>query len=269
MNGLALVLHSLRRARTLVLVLMVVLAGFQWMMTLAARALESMNAFGQIMAFLPPAFRAMAGPALVPLMSFSGMVTVGYFHLIVMAALIALAVGVGTETAGEIEHRQADLLLSRPLWRGWMVVRTLVVLCLSTVAALAAMALGTWSGLLLFAPAGVAWPEPSLIASLAANLGAMTIVWGTIALGVAASSRRRAVAGAVAGIAALASFLLDYIARLWDPVQKIAWLSPFHYMNQLALLTGEPLPLRHLAVLLGIAVAATAVAFGAMARRDV
>ena len=163
MSGPALVAHSLRRARTLVLVLSLVLAGFQWLMTLAARALESMDAFAQILGFLPPAFRVLAGPALVPLMSFAGMVTVGYFHLIVLAAVIAMAVGIGTETAGEIEQRLVDLFLSRPLWRGWMVVRSLVVLVVSTIAVLAAMALGTWSGLVLFAPAGVAWPEASLI----------------------------------------------------------------------------------------------------------
>lgn len=268
MNGGALVVHSLRRVRVLLVVVSLVLAGFQWLITLAARTLESMNAFTQIMGFLPPSFRVLAGPALVPLMSFGGMVTVGYFHLIVLAALLALVIGVGTEVAGEIELKLVDLLLSRPLWRGWLVIRSIAVLGVSIVAVLTAMAVGTWSALLLFGPRELPWPEPRLIASLAVNLAAMMAAWGAIAMAIAATSRRRVVAGSIAGVAALASFLVDYTARLWEPLARIAWISPFHYMNQLELLTGTPLPLGDVAVLLGVAVLAAAIAFVAVLRRD-
>lgn len=269
MIGAALVAHSLRRARPLVIVVAVVLAGFQWLMTLAAAALQSMDAFSQILGFLPPAFRVLAGSALVPLMSFAGMVTVGYFHLIVLAGLIALVVGIGTEVAGELELRLVDLLLSRPLARSWLVGRTVIVLVVATLVVLAAMALGTWTGLLLFAPDGVAWPRASLVASLIANLAAIMLVWGTIALAVATVSRRRVVAGSLVAVVALAAFLVDYLARLWEPMQTIAWLSPFRYVNQLDLLTGQPLPMRDLAILASIAAAATVAAFVAIERRDV
>jgi ABC-2 type transport system permease protein len=268
MNGVALVRYSLRRTAVLLAVVAFVLAGFQWLMTLAARALESMGAFEQILGFLPPAFRAIAGPALVPLMSFGGMVTVGYFHLIVLAALMAVVIGVGTEVAGEVEHRVVDLLLSRPVWRGWLVLRSLVVLTVAITTSLGAMVLGTWSGLVLFAPPGVDWPAKTLLASMVLNLGAEMCTWGAIALAVAAASKRRVVAGATVAIAALVSFLVDYIARLWDPLKSVARLSPFHYLNQMELLTGTPLPLRDIAILAAITAAAATISLGVILRRD-
>lgn len=268
MNGWPLVAHSLRRSRALLAVTSVVLVGFQWLLTLAARGLESMNAFRQILAFLPPAVRAMAGSALAPLMSFAGMVTVGYFHVIVIAALIALAIGIGTETAGEIELRFVDLVMSRPLSRAWLPIRTLVVLALAIAVVLAAMAGGTWSGLVLFAPPEARWPSARLIGALAANLGAMTLLWGAVALCAATASRRRVVAAAATAVAALVTFIVDYVARLWEPLRGVSRISPFRYMNQLPLLTGESLPPGDFAVLLGMAAAAAAVAFVIIQRRD-
>ena len=268
MSGWPLVAHSLRRARVLIATVALILAGFQWLMTLAATELQKMGAFGAILELLPPAIREMAGPSLVPLMTFSGMVTVGYFHLIVLAALVALAVGVGTETAGEIEQRLLDVLLSRPFSRSWLVTRTITVLAISIVVVLTAMAAGTWTGLLLFAPKSVTWPSPRLVASLATNLGAMMSAWGAIALAVATFSRRRVVAGSLTAVAAFVTFLIDYLARLWHPMQHVSWLSPFHYMNQMALLTGQPLATRDVSVLFAIALVSTAIAFAEILQRD-
>lgn len=268
MSGWPLVAHSLRRARVLIAIVALILAGFQWLMTLAAKALQSMGAFGSILAMLPPAIRVLAGPSLVPLMSFAGMVSVGYFHLIVLAALVALAVGVGTETAGEIEQHLVDVLLSRPFSRAWLVTRTITVLAASILSVLLAMALGTWTGLLLFAPEGVQWPKAGLIASLVINLGAMMLAWGSVALAVSVASRRRVVAGSITAVAALVTFLIDYLARLWEPMQRVSWLSPFHYMNQLELLTGAALPWRDVSVLIAIAITSTGIAFAVILRRD-
>ena len=68
---------------------------------------------------------------------------------------------------------------------------------------------------------------------------------------------------------ALATFLLDYVARLWQPAEKIAWLSPFRYYNPFDLITGNTLPLRNLAVLGGIALAGFAAAYVLFERRDI
>jgi len=162
-----------------------------------------------------------------------------------------------------------DLILARPLARHWIITRTVVLTTLVTAMVLALMVAGTWGGLRMFAPAGVAWPPARLINSLAINLGMLTLCWGGVAMAIGAASRRRSVAGGSAGLLALGTFLLDYVARLWQPAEKIAWLSPFRYYNPFDLITGSPLPYRNLAVLGAIALAGFAAAYVLFARRDI
>jgi ABC-2 type transport system permease protein len=133
---------------------------------------------------------------------------------------------------------------------------------------LAAWALVTGSVLRLGAPAGVLGPAPRLVLSLAANLGLLMAAWGAVALAIAAMSRRRVIAVSITGITAFVAFLADYTARLWDPMKNVAWLSPFHYVQQSGLVAGGALALRDVAVLLGITVAGVAVALIAISRRD-
>ena len=78
----------------------------------------------------------------------------------------------------------------------------------------------------------------------------------------------RGAAGACAGFLALATFLLDYTARVWGPARTIAWLSPFHYFNALDLIAGAPVDPANLAVLTGIAFAGFALAYILFQRRD-
>jgi ABC-2 type transport system permease protein len=139
---------------------------------------------------------------------------------------------------------------------------------LAAVLVLAAMTTATWAGLNTLAPRTAMWPSRKLILSLAANLGLLMLCWSGVAMAIGCASRRRSVAGAFAGLLALATFLLDYVGRLWDPAQTIAWLSPFRYYNPFDLVMGTPLPLKNLAVLGSIAVAGWTAAYVLFSRRD-
>jgi ABC-2 type transport system permease protein len=108
-----------------------------------------------------------------------------------------------------------------------------------------------------------------LIFSLAVNLGLLMLSWSGVAMAIGSRSRRRSVAGALAGLLALAAFLLDYVARAWQPAQAVAWLSPFRYYSPFDLLMGNALPARNLLVLAGIAVAGFAAAYLLFAHRDI
>ncbi len=88
-------------------------------------------------------------------------------------------------------------------------------------------------------------------------------------MAIASASRRRAAAGAIAGLLALAAFLLDYVGRLWPAADKIAWLSPFRYYNPFDLVMGRPLPYRNLTVLAIVAAAGFTAAYALFARRDI
>ena len=266
---LVLLAHSLKRVRAIVASVGVLLFAFQLILILVAASIERSNAFGQISALIPPYVRDLLGPSFAGFMSFSGIVCLGYFHVAVMGSLVAMAIALGTMPASEIETGFMDLILSRPVARHWIVTRTICVLMLSTVVLLAMMMAGTWSGLRAFAPATSIWPEPKLVVSLAVNLGLLMLCWGGIAAAIGAAARRRSVAGGLAGWLALAAFLLDYVARVWEPADSLGRLSPFRYYSPFEMLMGKPLSDSHVLVLAGIATASLALAYLLFARRDI
>jgi ABC-2 type transport system permease protein len=260
---------SLKRIRTLLAVMGLLLFAFQGVLILVARSIQNAGRFEQLASLIPPFAREMLGPSLASLMSFAGIVCVGYFHLAVLASLVTLSIAVATLPTSEIETGFLDLVLSRPLARPWIITRTIVVTVISISAMLILMMAGTWAGLAAFAPANAAWPSKHLIGSLALNLGLLLLSWSGIAMAFGSASRRRSVAGATAGLLAFAMFLLDYIGRLWQPAERIAWLSPFRYFNAFELIMGNPLPSRNVVVLLSIATAGFALAYVLFSRRDI
>ena len=88
-------------------------------------------------------------------------------------------------------------------------------------------------------------------------------------MAIGCTSRRRSVAGTIAGLLALTMYLLDYVGRLWQPAGKVAWLSPFRYYAPFDLVMGRPLSAMNLVVLGAIAAAGFAASYVAFARRDI
>ncbi len=261
--------HSLKRVRTLVLAGAILLGAFQVILILVARSVQTSNAFDQMGALIPPFVRELLGPAVTSLMSFNGMVCLGYFHLVVMSSLVALVIALATMPASEIESGFMDLILSRPLARYWIITRSIAVLIICSAALLITMLAGTWGGLNTLAPKDIPWPERKLVLSLAINLGVLMLCWGGIALAIGSVARRRSVAGALAGLLAVAMFLLDYVARAWRTVEPAGWFSPFRYYSPFDLLMGNPLPVKNLVVLASIAVTGFALAYLLFSRRDI
>lgn len=266
---LTLLMYSLRRVRMLVAAMAVLLGGFQVLLIVVAGSIQGSASFEQLGGLMPPFVRQLMGPSFLSVMSFGGIVCLGYFHLAVMGALVGLAIGLGTMPASEIEIGFMDLILARPLGRSWIITRSIVVMLICGAVVLAMMILGTWFGLNQFAPAGAEWPAPRLILMLATNLAALILCWNAIAMAIGAAARRRSVAGGFVGLAALAMFLLDYVARAWAPAERVAWLSPFRYYSPFELVMGDPLPLKNLIVLAGIALVGYALAYVLFSRRDI
>ena len=99
---------------------------------------------------------------------------------------------------------------------------------------------GTWAGLALFAPPDAPWPTARQTAPLALTLGMLVASWSGIAMALGAAYRRGAASGTTA-LLAFAALLLDWAHRLWPPLDRIAWLSPFFYFNPYELVAGGPL----------------------------
>ncbi len=247
----------------------IVLCAFQLILIVVARSIQGSGGFAELSTLLPTWVREMLGPSLVSFMSFAGIVSLGYFHLSVIGSLTALSISIATMPASEIETGFIDLILSRPLARHWIITRTIIVITTSIVVVLGLMMTGTWLGLETLAPKNIAWPSAKLILSLATNLGLLMLSWGGVALAIGSASKRRSVAGGIAALLALATFLLDYVGLLWKPAEPIAWLSPFRYYRPFDLVMGSPLPARNLAVLGAIAVAGFVAAYVLFARRDI
>src|SRR5262249_41388124 len=260
--------HTMRRIRTLLAASGVVLSVFQIFLIVVARSIHTSRAFDQINALIPPFIRALAGPSLLAFMSFGGIVSLGYFHVSVMSALIAFSISLGTTHSSEVEIGFIDLILSRPMVRHWVITRTIAIVISCTALLLGMMMAGTWIGLKTLAPEGAEWPSVRLVSSLAANLGLLMLCWGGVAVAIGSLSRRRGAAGAVTGLIAFATFLLGYVARAWEPAQAGGWGSPFRYYNPLDLVSGKAIPIKNVLVLTGIAVAGSIFGYIAFSRKD-
>ena len=266
---LMLMVYSLKRVRTLVAAMAVLLGAFQVLLIVVAGSIQSSNSFEQLGEFIPSFVRQLMGPSFLSLMSFSGIVCIGYFHLAVMGSLIGLAIALGTMPTSEIETGFMDLILSRPIARQRLITRSILLMMVCTLVVLGMMALGTWAGLTWFAPQTVEWPSTRIILSLVINLAALMLCWNAIGLAIGSASRRRGVAGGFAGFLALAMFLLDYVARAWEPAERVAWLSPFRYYSPVELVIGNALSVKNMLVLAGIALFGYALAYFLFSRRDV
>src|SRR5438132_4851237 len=170
---------SLKRARTLLVATGLLLAAFQVLLVLIASSIHP-SKFEDLAALLPPFVRALLGPAVASVMSFGGIVCLGYFDLSIVAALLALIIALATLPASEVETGFADLVLARPLRRHWLITRTIALLLVAILMMLALMLAGTCAGLAMWAPANVRWPSPRMLASLALNLGLLMLCWGGI-----------------------------------------------------------------------------------------
>src|SRR5258707_1656073 len=154
---------SLKRARMLLAATSLLLAIFQVLLVLIAGSIERAGEFEQLASLLPPFMRALLGPSLASVMSFRGVVCIGYFDLGIVIALLALTIALATVPASEVETGFSDLILARPLRRHWLITRTIALLLVAILIMLALMLICTWAGLSLLAPAIVRWPSPRVL----------------------------------------------------------------------------------------------------------
>ena len=259
---------SLKRARTLLIATGLLLATFQVLLVLIAGSIQRAGEFEQLASLLPPFARAILGPSLTSVLSFGGIVCLGFFDLGIVIALLALIIAFATVPASEIETGFADLILARPLPRHWIITRTIALVLFAILTMLAVMTASTWMGLAMYAPENAPWPSPAMIGRLALNLGLLLLCWGGIAMAFGAVYRR-SVAGATAGLLALAALILDYAGRLWAPAERFAWLSPFRYFIPFDLVMGNPLPVENVLVLWATAMTGFTMAYFLFTQRDI
>jgi ABC-type transport system involved in multi-copper enzyme maturation permease subunit len=259
---------SFKRVWKLLFVTGCLLAGFQTLRVHIAASVHEAGEFEEIAALLPPAIRAILGPSMTSVMSFNGIVCGGYFDLGNVLALVGLTIALATLPASEIETGFADLMLSRPVPRHWLITRTIALVLVAILLMLFAILAGTWTGLALFAPCDNPGPPARQVAALASNLGMLLLCWSGVGL-VLAAGFRRSPAAAITSLLAFGTLLLDYAQKLWPPLERVGWISPFKYNTPFEHVMDMPFPYENLVVLWAVAMTGYTLAYLIMTQRDI
>ena len=242
-----------------------IFAVFQIGLIAVAASFWSSGEFERLSSMVPKVLQAALAPALT---SFGNMTSLGYFDPLIVIFIAQWAIYVGTEPAGEVETGLVDLVLARPVSRARLVTRSLIVTMGSTLAVTLSMGAATFLGLALLAPEDAPWPDPRTILLLIAHLTLVAWCCGTAAVAASGWARRRAAVLATVTIAVGTMYLVDFLGLWWEPMERLAMLTPFNYFHGGPLLTGTTDPVRNLAVLGTATLAATGIAYWKFERRD-
>lgn len=264
---LALVGRSLSRARFLLLGLATLLGGFQLMIVVIAAEIQRTGTFNVLAALLPQFVQSLVGGLVFG--SFAGLATLGFVHPIVVLVLVEAAIFLASEPAWEVEAGIVDLTMARPVPRGVLVTRTVLVAFGATAALLALMVGAMRLSLHGLAPAGVLWPPLRTQALLALNLMAVAWWFAALSLLVASFVRRRSIAIGGTGLVAVTLYLFHLVAEMSASLHRYRPFTPFHYFNSLLLVRGssQEWP-TDVALLLGTAAVLCLAAWRAYATRD-
>src|SRR5512133_1560706 len=196
--------------------------------------------------------------------SAAGYLGIELFSLMVPLLLLVAAIGTGAGAiAGEEERGTLELLLANPVSRRRVVLEKALALALEVAALGLVLWLALWVGAL------AADMDISAGHHAAATLSAvlLALAFGSIAILLGAATGRRALAIGVTAAAGVAAYLVNGLAPLVDALEVPQKLSPFYHYA-----AGDPLrhglSPSHVAVLVVIAVIATALAPVAFSRRD-
>ena len=109
----ALLTRSLAGAARVAAGIFTVLVGFQLVLVAVAASYEEAHSFERMVQFVPGVFQRSLGGTLSAFATFKGLVTMGYFHPLVVITVTQFAIYLASEPAGEVENRLLDLLLAR------------------------------------------------------------------------------------------------------------------------------------------------------------
>jgi len=217
--------HHFRRYRAPLLPMAAGVALFEFFITRMSPAPGEVNWMSQIFAAVPPQLLAIAGSD-IGAASPAGFIAIGYGHPFVFVLLSAWAIRVSSGAlAGEIGRGTMDLLGSRPIPRWQHVVAGAIAVCIGV----ALIVFGAWTGTsigLTLRPLGM--PSATLL-RIAICAWLLFCTWGMVGLLVSATQREGGSAmGWLSGVIAV-SFVLEYLARLWQPMARFRPFSLFAY----------------------------------------
>src|SRR5262249_4739887 len=118
--------------------------GFQLVLVGQAASIQQSQSYGSVANLIPSFIGRALGSATLLLASFQGTVMLGYFHPLLVILIPVIAMYAATEPAHEVESGIVDLVLARSMPRAAVMTRSLAVAMTYALAAVVAMAAGTW-----------------------------------------------------------------------------------------------------------------------------
>ncbi len=220
------------------------------------------DTFASLQDSLPDAFSTILAGA--NLSTPSGWANAELMSMVAPAGAIAVAVISATRAiAGEEEDKTMGMLLGAPVGRGSFLMAKSVAMMVHVLLVSAAVS----AGLLLGGVVGDMGLSASGIAAAGMHAGLLGIVFGSLAIAIAAWTGSRRLTGAVsAGLAGLAFALASFLPLS----ETLAWgaqASPWYYYNASDPLANGPDP-AHLLVLTALAAVVLVVGLATFRRRD-
>ena len=258
--------QTLLSYRTSVGVVSAGLFGISLLLVYTFDAFGGVEGFADLQEFLPESIRAMLkaqGGFATDATGYLGMQYRHPFYLIATSGfVIAMAAGA---VAREIERGTSLMLLAVPIARWRYLAAKVGSMAVVIVVLLVAVWLGSRLGVTV---TGLADVHMATLMRALVNLLALALAIGALATLLSATATDGGhVISLAAGVTVL-MFVADFLAVIWSPAEPVGYLSLFHYYDPLAVTQTGGLPVRDLAVLLGVAVVGFGGALVAFQRRD-
>ncbi len=214
------------------------------------------------------AMRALLGTELGDTFGQTTIIAMAWAHTVVLTIVWAHAIIFCTRVpAGEIDRGTIDLLFGLPVSR-WHIYRCESAVFLVTGLIVISMGLlGNVLGSLSQEPDSR--PDLSRSVVIVVNLLCLYLAVGGLAFLISSLANHRGRAVAVVFAILLASFLLNFLAQLWQPAEKLSFLSVLNYYQPLVVLRQAGWPTMDLAVLTGLAATLWIIGGLCFARRDI
>lgn len=199
--------------------------------------------------FVQNLIQSLVGSELGGPLSPGALTSLAWVHPVVLALLLAHEITLCTRLpAGEIDRGTIDVLLSLPVSRWKTYVAETVVWLASGIVVMAFAVLGCYAGNLAVPPE--ARPPVERVLIVAANLYALYVSFGGMALLISACSDRRGRAVGTAFGLAVGHFLWNFLGQFWSVADRLSFLSFLDYHKPLPLLCDGVIPYADLTVLI-------------------
>ncbi len=233
----------LRRGRSGLIALLLGVAIFELIQTVAVASLGDLSRLEALLALVPRSFYALMNvtPDFLQAAGLPGYLALGFthpiYHLLSLATVTWFA---GRSLAGEMERGTIQLALARPISRPRLYLARVLGVLFVTVAVAVVGPIGMILGVFLTTPEGSLTYAHFIPTALASTL----LIWCVGGLALAAASAADRMGQAVGWIigAVIVFYVIDYFAAIWSALEPLEPLSIFDYYNPGLALSAGTLP---------------------------